>query len=67
VAAEAQKYYFVAVQLDFKDSHTPPIKLRTELAPLTNRPKFKRNLFTFDTLIEHQTLKFGLMATPDGN
>jgi hypothetical protein len=67
VAAETASHYFIAVQLDYKDNHTPPIKLRTNLAELTHRPKFKRNLFSFEKLIDHQSLKFGLMACPGGS
>lgn len=67
MAAETPQHYFIAVQLELKDNHTPPIKMRTDLAQLTHRPKFKRNLFSFDKLIEHQTLKFGLMACPGGS
>ena len=60
-----EKYYFVAVQLEFKDNVTPPQKLRTDVATISNRPKFKHNLFTFHKVIQNQTLKFGLMACPN--
>ena len=64
MASQIQKYYFIAVQLEFKDNTTPPEKMRTDVATISNRPKFNRNLFTFHKVIEHQTLKFGLMACP---
>ena len=62
MAAEIEKYFFIALQLDYKDPNMPSIKLRTDIATISKRPKFKRNLFAFDKLIQHQTFKFGLMA-----
>ncbi len=67
MVATVEGCYFVAVQMDYKDSHTPSQKLRTDLAALSTRPKFKRNIFTFTTLIQEQTLKFGLMSCPDSS
>ena len=62
MAAQFEKYYFIAVQLEYKDNITAPQKMRTDIATLANRPKFKRNLFSFHKVIENQTLRFGLMA-----
>lgn len=48
--------------MDFEDNVTPSLKFRTDITPLSNRPKPKRNLFSFSTLVERQKLKFGLMS-----
>jgi hypothetical protein len=58
--------YFVAVQLEYDDKVTPTLKFRTDLAPNANRPKFKRNLFTFPRVIQLQKVRFGLMACQNG-
>lgn len=65
--AEKENCFFIAVQMDYKDSLTPSEKFRTDLAPPSNRPKYKRNLFTFNTIIAQQTIRFGLMACPDSS
>lgn len=67
MVAQEEKCYFVAVQMDYKDAVTPTQKFRTDVAPPSTRPQFKRNLFTFTTVIAHQTLRFGLMACPDSS
>ena len=43
--------FFIAVQLEYDDKVTPTQKFRTDVASLANRPKFKRNLFTFNKVI----------------
>lgn len=59
----AKEYaYFVAVQLEYEDKVTPSVKFRTEVAAVANRPKFGRNLFGFDKIIELQKVRFGLMV-----
>ena len=57
--------YFIALQIDYHDQLTPTLKLRTDMAPPSDRPKFTRNLFALSTLVELQTLKFGLMGAAD--
>lgn len=54
--------YFIAVQLEYDDKVTPSVKFRTEVSAATNRPKFTRNLFSFDKIIELQKVRFGLMV-----
>lgn len=59
----AKEYaYFIAVQLEYEDKVTPSVKFRTEVVAVTNRPKFARNLFSFDKIIELQKVRFGLMV-----
>ena len=62
VVASREKNYFVAVQLEYDDPTTVAQKYRTDVAPVSARPAFKRNLFTFQRLIDRQTLKLGLMS-----
>lgn len=59
--------YFIAVQLEYEDKVTPSVKFRTEVATATNRPKFARNLFSFDKVIELQKVRFGLMVCEDAS
>ena len=62
VVASREKNHFVAVQLEYDDHTTPAQKYRTDVAPVSARPTFKRNLFNFERLIDKQTLKLGLMS-----
>ena len=57
--------FFIAVQIDYHDQVTQSQKFRTESAAPSERPVFKRNLFAFTTVLDLQTVKFGLMATQD--
>jgi len=67
VVTAKEQFCFVAVQMDYDDQVTPTLKFRTDLSVLTNRPKFSRNLFTFEKVIEKQKLKFGLMECKDSS
>lgn len=61
IVTAKENYCFIVVQLEYSDKVTPTQKLRTDIASISNRPKFKRNLFTFHQIIDQQKLKFGLM------